>query len=306
VAGGLASTDVLPTVNSSAELFDPATGNWETTGSMTSSRRDARATLLPNGKVLVTGGRSTGNLSSAELYDPATGTWTATLFMGATRSLHTSILLPNGKVLVAGGYSGSGATNRAELYDSGLIFTPGWKPQILTATLSLGGNLALTGTQFRGLSGGSGGNGATDSPTDFPIVQLRRLDSEQMSFIVSAGWSTNSFASVPVPDFQPGWAMATVYVSGIPSDSKLLNITAAAPTAFQLTGMTVGLNGHFQFNFTNAPGALFTVLATTNVSLSQTNWTVLDSATEVSPGQYRFSDPQATNNAQRYYRVRWP
>ena len=109
-----------------------------------------------------------------------------------------------------------------------------------------------------------------------------------------------------MPDFQPGWATATVFVSGIPGDSKLLYITAATPLTFQLVGMSIGLNGHFQFSFTNAPGAPFTVLATTNVSLPLNNWTVLTNATEVAPGQYQFSDPQTTNNPQRYYRVRWP
>jgi hypothetical protein len=51
---------------------------------------------LPNGKVLVAGGRS---LSSSELYDPATGTWTATGSLANERYGHTATLLPNGKVL---------------------------------------------------------------------------------------------------------------------------------------------------------------------------------------------------------------
>jgi hypothetical protein len=54
---------------------------------------------------------------------------------------------------------------------------------------------------------------------------------------------------------------------------------------------------------TNNPGAWFGVLATTNLALPQTNWTWLGGVVEVSPGQFQFTDPQATNNVQRYYNL---
>jgi len=34
-----------------------------------------------------------------------------------------------------------------------------------------------------------------------------------------------------------------------------------------------------------------------------TNWTALGGVTEISPGQFQFTDPQATNSPQRFYRV---
>ena len=61
-----------------------------------------------------------------------------------------------------------------------------------------------------------------------------------------------------------------------------------------------------QFTFTNTPGLGFTVLAATNPALPLSNWTALGSATEVSPGQFQFTDPQATNTPRRFYRVRSP
>jgi hypothetical protein len=81
-----------------------ASGSWTLTGTMTSPRTSATATLLRNGKVLVAGGFSAQPVStaSAELYDPATGTWAPTGPMTAARSGQTATLLASGKVLVAG------------------------------------------------------------------------------------------------------------------------------------------------------------------------------------------------------------
>ncbi len=71
-----------------------------TTGSLTIARSGHTATLLQNGKVLVTGNA----VAQTELYDPATGIWTATGSMITPRlGEATATLLTNGKILVVGG-----------------------------------------------------------------------------------------------------------------------------------------------------------------------------------------------------------
>jgi N-acetylneuraminic acid mutarotase len=208
---------------------------------MSNDREEHTATLLPNGKVLVAGGDYNGNtLSSVELFDPATGTWTVTGSLTAAREYHTATLLPNGKVLVAAGInSSSGVLSRSELYDVGLGFSAAWQPQIATFTspLGLGSSLALTGSQFRGISEGSGGNCGQDSPADYPVVQLRSLGNEQTLFLLSTNWQTNSFTSAPLPNFPPGYALATVFVNGIPSTAGILNIVPINPAMFRITSI---------------------------------------------------------------------
>ncbi len=114
VAGGCPANSGCSSHVVQAELYDPATGIWSFTGLMVTGRDVHTATLLSNGKVLVTGGYGdTAQLASAELYDPATGEWTNTRSMSISRVVHAAVLLPNGKVLVAGRYD----VATAELYD---------------------------------------------------------------------------------------------------------------------------------------------------------------------------------------------
>ena len=109
-------------IGSALSTFAQSTGTFVATGSMTMSRASHTATLLQDGRVLITGGVNAssgyaGTAESAELYDPSTGRFTATGNMTTNRAGHTATLLHDGRVLVSGEYTGDGTS---ELYYPGL------------------------------------------------------------------------------------------------------------------------------------------------------------------------------------------
>ena len=111
VDGGYFDIDDTLTPISSAEIFDPSTGKFFAAGATSTGREFHTATLLPNGKVLITGGGD--KLNSAELYDPATNSFSQTGSMSISRIGHTATLLNDGTVLIVGGSSDS----RAEIFN---------------------------------------------------------------------------------------------------------------------------------------------------------------------------------------------
>jgi Kelch motif/Galactose oxidase, central domain len=111
-AGGATGGETSPRLTS-AEIFDPDTGQWTPTGPMTAARSEVEyaSVLLPDGRVLVPGGYTAAHtpVSSSDLYDPRTGTWTASGSMSVVRAGHSSIVLRGIRgVLVMGGTATGG------------------------------------------------------------------------------------------------------------------------------------------------------------------------------------------------------
>ncbi|GAC1701919.1 MAG: hypothetical protein NVS9B6_17420 [Candidatus Limnocylindrales bacterium] len=89
---------------------------------MLTPRYQAAAVLLPDHRVLISGGAveasTTGRtLETTELFDPAVGAFVRAGAMRQPRQGHTATVLKDGRVLVAGGSSTDGTTASSELLD---------------------------------------------------------------------------------------------------------------------------------------------------------------------------------------------
>jgi hypothetical protein len=147
IVGGSDPPSGTPT--NTAEVIDlgQATPSWQYTGPMAYPRRQFNATLLPDGRVLATGGTSSpgftdpaGGVHAAEVWDSASGDWTTWASNRITRVYHsTTLVLPDARILHTG--SGDGGNLPGEL--NAEIFSPpylfrGTRPSIVNAPAVVG------------------------------------------------------------------------------------------------------------------------------------------------------------------------
>ena len=123
--GGNSNGAIVIDIRNGAPVVTP-------TASMSSQRRLVNATILPDGKVLATGGSRTWNAldqvnNSAEIWNPDTGTWTVGPSGVQARLYHSmSLLLPDGTVMVGGGGAPGPQNNtNFELYFPPYLFAAG-------------------------------------------------------------------------------------------------------------------------------------------------------------------------------------
>lgn len=206
------------------------------TQSMSSQRRLVNASILPNGKVLATGGSSvynslTGVNNSAEIWDPATGTWTRGPDGQRARLYHSiSLLLPDARVLVGGGGAPGPQTNlNVEIYNPPYLFDAA----------------GLRVEQPR----------LTQAPAEVDIGETFFVDFENASDIsrvtmVKSGSVTHSFnmeqrfveltfersgsrlrvqAPTRAADAPPGfWMLFALDQNGVPSHAKIVKVNVAS------------------------------------------------------------------------------
>jgi Domain of unknown function (DUF1929)/F5/8 type C domain/Glyoxal oxidase N-terminus/Kelch motif len=218
--------------------------SWRYVGSMAFLRRHVNATILPDGKVLATGGTSspgfldaTGAVFAAEMWDPATETWSTMASMQVKRLYHsTALLLPDGRVLSAGGgmppdtaHSDTDHSD-AEIYSPPYLFK-GARPAITSApaTINYGQNFVVQTPDAAGIT----------------KVTLIRLPSVTHSFNqnqrinklsfsqVSGGLNVTAPANANL--CPPGHYMLFILNgNGVPSVASIVNVAAPAATVTNL------------------------------------------------------------------------
>ena len=170
VAGGQSATS--PAINNCEiiDVSDPATTpGWSETAPMNHARIGNSVVALPNGRVMVIGGRQTSGRFDAspvfvlecEIYDPHTDSWAVTPAMAFPRQYHSSaILLADGRVFTSGGVDasipgGAAAVNQttSEMYAPEYL-NSGVRPGITTApvTAAYGSTVTIQSGEAAGIS----------------------------------------------------------------------------------------------------------------------------------------------------------
>src|SRR5213078_1466981 len=215
---------------SAAEVIDlnAAIPAWRQVGAMAFARRHLNATLLPDGKVLVTGGTSGPGVNNtatpvfaAEMWDPATERWTTMASAQAPRLYHSAaLLLPDGRVLTTGGDD----ITQVELYSPPYLFA-GARPTITSApaVVSFGQSYFV------------------ETPDAANIAKVRwiRLGSVTHAFNMNQRINSLSFSQAPgglnvVSPSNPNLAPPGHYLlfilnaNGVPSIAKIVQLGGSA------------------------------------------------------------------------------
>lgn len=138
---------------------------------------------------------------------------------------------------------------------------------------------------------GANWNAVRNSGGSFPAKDT----TDNLAGTVSGGRFTVAFGMDSTPTLM-----------GLTGTVFALGSVVVATSPPQLSVSATQSNGTFRFEFASTPGAAFTVFCTTNLSVPFSNWPALGGVTETSPGQFQFTDSQAANSPQRFYRVRSP
>jgi hypothetical protein len=231
MGGGNPSTATTELVDLSS-----ATPTWTYGPSMSQSRIEMNATILPNGKVLALGGslndEDTGTASlNADLYDPATNTYSSAGQNAFARLYHSnSLLLPDGTVWFAGGNPARGTYEQhMEIYSPAYLFNP-------DGTLAT--RPAITGVPTSSIGYGTAFQVQTPDAASVSSVVLIRpgapthaFDMEQRLVAINftAGSGVLNVTAPPNGNIAPpGYYMLFILNSlGVPSVAQFVQLTPA-------------------------------------------------------------------------------
>jgi YVTN family beta-propeller protein len=225
------------------------------TQSMSTMRKWVSATVLPDGKVLATGGSEvenqlTGMNNRAEIWNPATGQWRVGTAGVKARLYHSgALLLPDATVLISGGGApGPQVNTNAEIYYPPYLFDStgafAVRPSITSwpSSATVGDTLPLevTGDVAR-IALVKTGSTTHSVNMDQRFVEVP---------FTASGASVWAQLPARATDTPPGfYMMFAVDSAGVPSTAKMLriNVDSTPNTAVDYTA-TIGGNGGGAFN----------------------------------------------------------
>ncbi len=239
IGGGDPPTNTAEVIN-----LNSSTPVWSYTGAMAHARRQNNGTVLPDGKVLVTGGSSGSGFDNsstpvlqAEMWDPAAGKFTAMASSTVYRGYHSvAVLLPDGRVFSGGGNVGGA---NYEIYSPPYLFK-GARPSITSAPSAVGYGKTIF----------------VQTPDAASVTQVTfiRLPSVTHSFNMDQSFSKLTFTqgsgglNVTAPSnanlAPPGYYMLfLVNGNGVPSVAKIVQLASSTGTTGTIVGKVTDSTG---------------------------------------------------------------
>ncbi|WP_052108204.1 galactose oxidase-like domain-containing protein [Aerolutibacter daejeonensis] len=271
----------------------PATPSVQPVAAPLQRRHWADATVLADGRVLLSGGSVADNDPAngvgytSELYDPDSDSWSEGATAQRMRLYHsTALLLPDATVLtLGGGATGPELNLNAEVYYPPYLFnadgTPAARPIIASSTMSAdpGDTIVIS----------------TPDPDAIRRVTLVKsgsvthsLDMDQrfieLPFAASSG---ELLATLPANPFEtpPGYYLVFIIdAQGVPSEAAMLRVAARTPARLTVTKAVVNDDGgnlapgNFQFSINGAAPVAFEVDGSNVVNLPPGTYTVTEPA----------------------------
>ena len=280
----------------SAEIYDPAAGNFAVSASsLAAPRRDHGAFLLPNNNsVLIVGGTSAGNeVATAELFVPSNGIFATTgAPLVARQHAVGASLKQDGILLLAGGSNSTGTLASTELYGFATVKTDaqdyapgtvvtitgaGWQPgETVTLTL-VESPLVDTHPVMTAVADSSGKITNTDFSPDSHDVNIRfyltavgQTSSQQAQNTFTDGNATSVSGTVRSSAAgNPAIGGATITCSSGCNNGATTTSAANGSYVFNntTTKLSFGGNGPVTLNLTaSAPGFDPATITLTNVN----------------------------------------
>lgn len=231
-----------PTATCERIDLNGGTPAWTSTGSMPGARRQNNLTILPDGRVLCTGGSASAGFSTddggkpAVVWNPATDTWATWATEQNYRGYHScALLLPDGRVLSSGG----------DNYPNAQIFSP---PYLFNGTRPTISSAPSTGNYGQVIFVGTAQATSITKVTLTRISSVTHAQNWDQRFLNLAFSQGSGGLNVTLPssanNAPPGYYLLWILNgSGVPSIGSWIRITSAT---------SGGLNGEYYdaINFT--------------------------------------------------------
>jgi YVTN family beta-propeller protein len=252
-----------------AATWNPATGQFLEFNHPSHDMFCGALVMLPDGRVLVNGGRNTTVRSS--IFDWRNNTWTRTPDMNDPRWYNTSVALPNGRVWTVSGSGGSGTAERWDQASGWSRLTginwnlvtgePGyitiWHPFLLLAPDGRLIHFGPTDTMHWVTSDGSGSmsnTGTTVPGAHYPKEGSWVMYNEGRILVAGGGANTTANSS---GDNTTGTSTTLAYMVDVRSGTPVVTPTTSMRFARQFANVVVLPNGEVMVMGGNTSGLKF-------------------------------------------------